>query len=198
MFTFYRNWKNSGLGIRSLVFWANHSFFVKNEQMSNSLKKTSNSHILVSEPERIAKGRSFYLIKLLTVAHFWWATWAISSQLLFCHEHLSDLLTSLFKKEGMSESLIFFAQKWANKRFAQKNERFTHSLIFDERPEWFAHDRSFPLSDLSESLMVAHFWWATWVIRSHRSFFVSDLSDSLTLLTKRGNKRFAHLKKICK
>ena len=80
-------------------------------KMSNSLKKTSNSHILVSEPERIAKGRSFYLIKLLTVAHFWWATWAISSQLLFCHEHLSDLLTSLFKKEGMSESLIFFAQK---------------------------------------------------------------------------------------
>ena len=80
-------------------------------KMSNSLKKTSNSHILVSEPERIAQGHSFLvsnLIKLLTVAHFWWATWSICSQSLFCPEHLSDSLTSLLKKEGMSESLIFF------------------------------------------------------------------------------------------
>ena len=28
----------------------------------------------------------------------------------------------------------------------------------------------------------AHFWWVTWGIRSHRSFLVSDLSDSLTFL----------------
>ena len=49
-----------------------------------------------------------------------------------------------------------FAQKRANERFAQKNERFT--LIFGERPERFAHDCSFPLSDLSELLMVAYFW----------------------------------------
>ena len=65
----------------------------------------------------------------------------------------------------------FFAQKWANEQFAQKNERF-------------AHDRSFPLSNLSESLMVAHFWWATWAICSNCSFVVSDLSNLLTLLTK--------------
>ena len=45
-----------------------------------------------------------------------------------------------------------------NEQFAQKNERFTHALIFGERPERFTHNRSFPLSDLSESLMVAHFW----------------------------------------
>ena len=76
----------------------------------------------------------------------------------------------------------FFAQKWANEPFAQKNEQFTRSLIFGELPERFAHDRSFPLS---ESLMVAHFWWATWAIRSHRSFLVSDLSDLLTSLTKK-------------
>ena len=31
----------------------------------------------------------------------------------------------------------------------------------------------------------ANFWWATWAIRSHCSFLVSDLSDSLTLLIKR-------------
>ena len=54
---------------------------------------------------------------------------------------------------------LFFAQKWANERFAQKKERFTqkkerftHLLIFGERPEPFAHHRSFPLNDLSDSL----------------------------------------------
>ena len=63
----------------------------------------------------------------------------------------------------------FFAQKWANEQYAQKNEQFNHLLIFGERPERFSHNRSFPLSDLSKSLMVTHFWWATWAIRSHRS-----------------------------
>ena len=46
----------------------------------------------------------------------------------------------------------FFAKKWANERFAQKKERFAHLLIFGERPEQFAHGRSFMLSDLSDSL----------------------------------------------
>ena len=90
---------------------------------------------------------------------------------------------------------LFFAQKWANERFAQKNELFTHSLIFGEQPERFAHDRSFPLRDLSESLMVAHFWWAIWtncswslissegpVQMAHGgSFLVRDLNESLTV-----------------
>ena len=56
--------------------------------------------------------------------------------------------------------------------------------------------RSFPLSDLSESHMVAHFWWAKWVIRSHRSFDLSEMSDSLTSLTKKeemsDNEQFAN------
>ena len=43
------------------------------------------------------------------------------------------------KNERMSDSL-------------QKNERFTHSLIFGERPERFAHDRTSFLSDLSDLL----------------------------------------------
>ena len=81
-----------------------------------------------------------------------------------------------------SESLVF-CQKWANERFAQKNEQFTHLLIYGERPEGFAHNCSFPLSDVSESLIVAHFWWATGAILSHCSSLVSNLSDSLTLLT---------------
>ena len=37
----------------------------------------------------------------------------------------------------------------------QFSERIARFLPKNER---FAHDRSFPLSDLSESLMVAHFW----------------------------------------
>ena len=77
---------------------------------------------------------------------------------------------------------LFFAQKWANERFAQKMSdsqirsflvsdlsnslTITHflwatranrswSLIFGERPKRFAH--------------ITHFWWATWAIHSHRS-----------------------------
>ena len=83
-----------------------------------------------------------------------------------------------------------FAKKWANEWFAQKSEQFAHLPIFGERPERFAHNRSFLVSDLSKSLMVAQFWWATWVICSQsliclerseqiahsRSFDLSDLS----------------------
>ena len=68
----------------------------------------------------------------------------------------------------------FFVKKWANKRFVKKNKQFAHSLIC-----------SFLVSDLSESLLVAHFWWATWAICSHCSFLVSDLSNSLTSLLKK-------------
>ena len=50
-----------------------------------------------------------------------------------------------------------------------KNEQFAHSLIFGEWPEQFAHGHSFLVRDVSESLMVAYFWWATWVIGSHHS-----------------------------
>ena len=58
-----------------------------------------------------------------------------------------------------------------NERFAQKNEQFTHSLFFGERPERFAHDRSFLLSDLSELLTSL--------------IFGERLNDSVTLLTKK-------------
>ena len=67
--------------------------------------------------------------------------------------HVSDLL--MIPGLGIRSSVFranhaFFVQKLANERFAQKNERFTHLLIFGERPERFAHNSSFPLSDLSE------------------------------------------------
>ena len=81
---------------------------------------------------------------------------------------------------------------WANCSFFAKKELMSNLLkntndllIFGEWPERFAHGCSFLVSELSESLMVAHFWWATWAIRSHCSFLVSNLSDFLTLLTKK-------------
>ena len=54
-------------------------------------------------------------------------------------------------------------------------------LIFGERPEWFAHDLSFLLSDLSESLIIAHLSCATWAIRSLRS---EEMSESIASLKK--------------
>ena len=79
-----RSWnyytKKTGLGIRSSVFWANRSFFRKNERMRDLLKKVSNLLI-----------RSFFvsdLSDLLMVAHFLWATWANRSwSLIFSERH---------------------------------------------------------------------------------------------------------------
>ena len=53
--------------------------------------------------------------------------------------------------------------KWA---IRSKSEWFAHLLIFGERPQRFVHDSWFLLSNLSESVTVAHYPWATWAIRS--------------------------------
>ena len=81
-----------------------------------------------------------------------------------------------------SKSLVFWEKmsKWAI-----HSKKMSDSLIFGERPERFLHSCSFLVSDLSDLLTVAHFWWATWVNHSHRSFLVSDLSDSLKSLFKK-------------
>ena len=55
----------------------------------------------------------------------------------------------------LSESLVFCEKKSEWAICSKKNEPFAHSLIFVERPERSVH--------------IAHFWWATWAIRSHRS-----------------------------
>ena len=96
----------------------------------------------------------------------------------------------------------FFAQKWVNERFAQKNERFTHLLIFWtklfwayrsfahflwatwvnrsrsiiclEQPEWFAHGCSFPLSDLSSRPLIC-LEQSERIAHSH-SFDLSEMS----------------------
>ena len=71
---------------------------------------------------------------ICSFAHFWWATWTIRSWLLISSErteqiahgrsflvsNLNDSLTSLSKKEGMSESLIFLNKKSCIKQAKNK------------------------------------------------------------------------------
>ena len=96
--------------------------------------------------------------------------------------------TSLIKKEGMwanrsvlnknrtksiqkniildtffSDSIVFCEQK---SEWAIRSEKTSNLRIYHERPEWTAHSRSFVMSDLSDSLTVVLLTWATWVIHS--------------------------------
>ena len=148
-------------------------FLPKNERMSHSLKKTSNSLVhsfLVS-----------YLSDSLMIAHFLWAMWAT----------VSDLLTLLIFSERPERFTHIAHQKRGNEwftHFSNKNffrffkpnifERSANSLISSEWPEQVAHSRSFVLSDLSDLLTVAHFLWATWAIRS-RSLICLELSEQI-------------------
>ena len=60
---------------------------------------------------------------------------------------MNDSLTSLTKKEEMSE----------NEGFAHFfNNFFFNPIISSEPPELIAHGRSFVLSDLSNTLTIAH------------------------------------------
>ena len=51
-------------------------------------------------------------------------------------------------------------------------------LISSERPERFAHGRSFVLSDLSESLTVAHLIWAKWANERMSKWAMSKWANS--------------------
>ena len=91
---------------------------------------------------------------------------------MLCQTAELGICSSVFRGNRSS-----FAQKWANEWFAQKI-------------------RSFFVSDLSDSLTIAHFLWAKFFLRiahslisserpewfAHsRSFVLSDLSESLTV-----------------
>ena len=86
------------------------------------------------------------------------------------------------QKVRTGNSLFSFLR---NEWFAQKSKWFAHSLIFGEQPEWFTHCHSFLVRNLSESLIVAHFWRGTRAIRLHGSILVRDLSYLLTSLIKK-------------
>ena len=62
-----------------------------------------------------------------------------------------------FQSNFLSESLIWpFTVSWATWA------NFSWSLICHEWPEQFAHSCSFNMSDLSDSLTVAHLSWGIW------------------------------------
>ena len=153
--------------------WANEHFAKKNRALCS---------FLVSD-----------LCDLLTVAHFWWATWAIRER--FAHmavlkranERMAHLKKKLTKKLLKTYIKYDFIQKiWANCSFfylsewairTQKTERFavlswatwanrSLSLFCHEQPERFTHGCSFVMSDLSNLLTVAHFSWTIWAIHS--------------------------------
>ena len=172
--------KMPGLGIRSSVFWANHSFFAKKWANERIAQKTSD--LLIP---------SFLVGNLrdsLMVANFGCAPWVNRSWSLnfgewperiahgrsFLVSDLSTLLISLIKKEGISESLIFLKNR--TKKYVFCQFFFSKLLVFcDQKSKWaicskkpsdlliyherFAHGCSF---DMSESLTVAHFIWGIW------------------------------------
>ena len=91
---------------------------------------------------------------------------------------------------GFLSKLLDFCKKMSKWAIPSKNEQFAHLLIFGEGPERFAHGHSFLVSNLSESLMVAHFWWATWANHSWSLIFGEQPEQFAH--QKRGNERIAH------
>ena len=164
----------AGLGICSSVFWANRSFFAKKwADEGFALKNEQLAHLLIfcERPERFAHGRSFLV------------------------SNLSNSLTSLVKKEGMSKSLgVFFNVQNTYKKIWM-NESLVLTFLWVKERLSDLLNRSFIMRDLRAWLTVAHLSWATWAIcswslfwyeRPERfahscSFVLSDLSKSLTV-----------------
>ena len=82
-----------------------------------------------------------------------------------------------FAHQFSEQMARLFAKNWANEGFAQKNECFAHFWW----ATWAIRSRSHIFDEQSERIAtVAHFWWATWAIRCNsRSFVMSSLNNSL-------------------
>ena len=151
----------------SSIYCTVHLWFMTKLRVGNSLIGFLSESLVLSNKK---------MSDSLMVALFWWATWAICSHRSFLVSDLSESLTSLIKKEGMSELLVFkqktykkydfshifwancsfFVSKRVNERFAQKKRAI----------------RSF-----------AHLSWATWATWVNRS---------RSLICHGGPERFAH------
>ena len=154
------------------------------EKMSKWAIRSKNkwiTHLLIfgERPERIAHGR------------------------LFLVSDLSDLLTSLIFGERSERFAHIAHKKWGNEQIAHflQKKRILNILnnnVLDVFSQKFLREsliRSFIMSNLSESLTVAHLSWVTWAICSRwlifleraerfahsRSFVLSNLSESLTV-----------------
>ena len=146
-----KSFKNAGLGIRSLVFCANHSCFANkwaNEPFAHFWWATwticSHSSFLVSD---------------------------LSDSLpsLIKKEGMSESQIFLNKKKNYikhtKNKILDFSAKifWANRSFDHLSWAICSRLfICLEWPERFAYSRSFVMSDLSDSFTVAHFICAKW------------------------------------
>ena len=122
---------HAGLGIRSLVFWANRWCITH-------------------------------------VAHSWWATWAIRSHCSLKKREWANRYFFFFFLEFQSnffERIAHFL--WAKGRMSDLLIKASDLLNHHERPEQIPHSCSFSMSDLSDSLTVAHLSCAIWANRSH-------------------------------
>ena len=140
-----------------MVFWANHSFLQKNERISDSLNN------LVSD-----------LSDKLTALIF--------------GERPEQFAPIAHYKRGMSESLSFLTNLAFIKLTKNKILDFFSQNFFSichERPERFAHGSSFVLSNLRDSLTVAHLSWLIWANRSKLLFDLSKMSEISKLANER-------------
>ena len=72
----------------------------------------------------------------------------------------------------------FFVSERVNERFAQKNKQFAHALFYHERPEQIPHGYSFfswATWGIRSRSLFCHEWFA-----HSRSFVLSNLSELLT------------------
>ena len=164
----------------------NHSFAHKNkwiarktdDQIPNPGSLRQMLDYMFCDAVEIVKGsgvsKSYKrFIHTLNNTELWWTFDTLGVQcetsILKLRKRFSEItfLQLLRKYTGLGiRSSIF----WANCSFLAKNERMSDSL----KKRCNLLIRSFLVSNLSDSLMVTHFWWANW----------ANLSWSLTSLTK--------------
>ena len=106
----------AGLGILSLVFWANRSLFAKKWAI---WAIRSWSLIFGEQLDRYAH-----------IAHFWWATWAICSQSLFWHERPERFAHSCsFVLSDLSKLLTVAHLNWAIWANSQPWEKIGYAYL---------------------------------------------------------------------
>ena len=112
--------------------------------------------IPTEQPEQIVHRRSFDLSDSLTVLR--------RNERIFCLLKTSKKTVKNVPKYDFFEffwaNCSFFVSKKINERLLKKP---SNSLICPEQPQQIAHISSYVMSDLSDSLTVAHLSWPTWV-----------------------------------
>ena len=149
------------IGYSLIGFWANGSGFLAqkcaNERFAQKNEQFGHSLIFGEQPER------FTHITHQKRGNEWIA------------QFLN--IKNLYKTYQKIKFRLFFAKIF---------ERIAYSLIYNEQPERITHGCSFVLSNLSESLTVAHLIWAKWMSERMSDELMSDerMSDFSALYFK--------------